>query len=175
ELILEPVTIPVIFDDCETTTITNTIVAENDGLLAYPISIAYTIFPPDGSAQINITNTYNSGPEFELDATQIIDLYNDQIFDIEIIAEDACGNTATLIDEIDPNPLVTMFSTEGYCGKNLNVQVLHFLPSYSIEFTEAPDCFDPAVFNEDFPDNFSSSNSLFGLEEQAVPYGTYTV
>src|SRR5690606_34631130 len=52
ELILEPVTIPVIFDDCETTTITNTIAAENDGLLAYPISISYTIFPPDGSAQI---------------------------------------------------------------------------------------------------------------------------
>lgn len=175
ELVLGNVTLPVIFDSCDTTPITNVISAENDGALAYPISITYTIFPPDSSAQINISNTYNSGSEFELDATQIIGLYDDEIFEIEIEAVDACGNTTSLTDEIDPNPSVTIRATEGYCGKNLNVEVVHFLPPYSMEFTEAPDGFDPAAFNENFPDAFTTSINLFAQEELAVPYGTYTV
>lgn len=174
-LLLEPLSLPSIFTTCNAATITNTISVEEDEALTYPITVTYTIYPPDGTAPLTVSNTYTIGPEFELDATQTIALYGNQIFDIDIVVVDACGHTITLNDEVNPNPLVDMYDTEGYCGKNLNVQVVHFMPPYSIEFTEAPEEFNPTIFNENYPDNFTTTTTIFGLVDQAVPYGNYTI
>src|SRR5690606_16033645 len=101
-LLLEPLSLPSIFTTCNAATITNTISVEEDEALTYPITVTYTIYPPDGTAPLTVSNTYTIGPEFELDATQTIALYGNQIFDIDIVAVDACGHTITLNDEVNP-------------------------------------------------------------------------
>jgi len=168
-------TLPTVFDNCDELTITNTLTAQTDGMLIYPFTLTYTIFPPDGSVPITFSQIYNSGSEVELAATETIDSYGDEIFDIEIVAEDPCGNIVSITNTIDPNPTIIMTPVAGFCGKNLNIQVAHFVPPYTMEFTQAPPDFDPTDFNEGFPGPYAAPITTFGQEELAVPYGTYSV
>lgn len=169
------ISLPTILDSCDAVTITNTLVADDDGVLAYPITIDYTITPPDGSPPISFSQTYNSGPESELDASELIDMYGDQVFNVQLIATDLCGNVKLSNNEVDPNPEVRLLTYQGFCGLNLDLQVRHFLPPYTIEFTQAPADFNPIAFNEDFPGPFTESNTSFEQADAAVPYGEYTV
>lgn len=172
---LGPVSLPTIFENCDEITITNTITAENQGELAYPISINYTVLPPDGSPPISFSHTYNSGPESQLSATETIEVYDEQVFNIEIVAEDNCGRIVTIVNEIDPNPKVAISTSPGFCGMNLKIQVTRFMPPYTLEFTQAPSGFDPAAYNPDFPGPFTSANTTFLQEDSGVPYGSYSV
>jgi len=173
--IINPVELPAVLDNCEETTITHPIIAENEGVLAYPISISYTIYPPDGSSPVSFSTTYDDGPETQLDASETIGIYGDQFFDIEIVAEDLCGNSVSLAEEIDPNPKVVILPTAGYCGSNLNIQVKHFLPPYTLQFTETTSDFEPAAFNEDYDGTYTTNFVFFGQEDASVPYGIYSV
>lgn len=172
---LGPITLPTILNNCNEVDISNNITAQNQGALAYPISLGYTIFPPDGSTPITLSQSYASGPTSQLTATETITIFGNQIFDVQVVVQDQCGRTITRTFQVDPSPKVLMTTTAGFCGKNLNVQVSNFVPPYSIQFTEAPAEFDPAALNEDFPGPFTSPITSFGQEELAVPYGTYTV
>ncbi|MEZ4802999.1 MAG: T9SS type B sorting domain-containing protein [Gelidibacter sp.] len=174
-LILGGTSLPTLLDNCDEVDITNVITAQNEGSLAYPISINYTIFPPDGSPSINSSHTYTTGPEFELQATQTVGIYGSQLFDIQIVATDNCGNTISITNQIDPNPMVIISTDPGFCGKNLNIKVVHFLPPYTMEFTEAPIDFDPEALNDIFPGPYTNSVNIFGQEDASVPYGVYTV
>ena len=172
---IDPVELPSVLANCEETTITNPIIAENEGMLAYPITVSYTVYPPDGSTPVNYSTTYNSGPEMELEVSETISIFDEQLFDIDIVAEDLCGNVVSITEEIDPNPNVDIITTEGFCGKNFNVTVKHFLPPYTLEFTEAPSDFEPSAFNEDIDGTYNTGVVAFGQEDASVPYGVYSV
>ena len=175
QYVLGPLSMPSLYENCDEATITNNISALNEGLLSYPISVSYTITPPDGSPVISFTHNYSTGPESQLAAVETIDLYGNDIFSIEIVTQDGCGHTITRTYQVDPNPSVSIVTSAGYCGKNMSVQVRRVLPPYTLEFTDAPDGFDPTAFNGDFPGPFSLTSVVFGQEEAGVPYGSYTV
>ncbi len=172
---LGPTTLPGIFTSCDEVDITNVVTPELEGTLAYPITIDYIIFPPDGSTPITFSQTYNSSPETQLIATEIIGIFDDEPFDIQVTVEDQCGQILTITNEINPNPIVSLLTTPGYCGKNLNVQVSHYLPPYTIEFIEVPNGFDPTEFNTMYPGPYTEPTAIFGNADEGVPYGTYSV
>ncbi len=175
DLILGPISLSTIFENCNEVAITNIITTENQGTLVFPISVNYTIYPPDGGTPINSSRIYDNGPEFELSVTQIVALYDEQVFDIEITVEDICGNIISRIEQIDPNPIVEMYTTDGDCGRNLNVDVTNFVPPYTMEFIQSPSEFNPQTYNPVYPGPFTTSNSVFGETNNGVPIGIYTV
>lgn len=173
--LLDSIVQPDVLDNCDETTITNLIMAGNEGILAYPISVYYTIYPPDGAAEINFSQTYDTGSEVQLEATETIALYGNQIFDVEILAQDQCSNSVSILEAINPNPKVSMTATPSFCGDNLNINVTNILPPYTLEFTEAPTDFDVSA-NSDNPDGiYTELNISFGQSDSSLPYGTYSV
>ncbi|MFK7833195.1 MAG: T9SS type B sorting domain-containing protein [Winogradskyella sp.] len=164
-----------VLDNCTEVTITNVIAAGNGGGLVYPISVNYVIFPPDDSTPLTFEQTYQTGADLELEATETIANYEDQSFEIEVIVEDQCGNMVSVINVIDPNPQVNMSMVASFCGFNLNINVTNVLPPYTLEFTEAPEGFDPLAHNNSTDGIYTESNISFGEEDSSLPFGMYSV
>ena len=166
---------PDIVNNCEETTIASVITADNESVLAYPISVNYTSSLLDGSESISFTQTYDSGPDTQLELAETIVNYNDQIFEIEIVVEDQCGTTMSLIELIDPNPEVIMNIIPGLCGSNLIINVSNILPPYTLEFIEAPSDFDPLDYNDNVDGIYTNLLISFGDTDTSLPFGTYEV
>ncbi|MGC1471279.1 MAG: T9SS type B sorting domain-containing protein [Psychroserpens sp.] len=172
---LGAVELPDVLENCIEITLTNVITTENSGVLSYPFVVNYTVFPPDGSMTLSYSSVYESGAETELIATQLLPVFDDQIFDIEIAAQDRCGNSMLISQEIDPNPKVNMITTAGACGNNFNIQVENFLPPYNLEFIEAPMSFTDPGTNQDPDGTYSVSLLSFGQNDTSLPLGFYSV
>jgi gliding motility-associated-like protein len=166
---------PNIINSCEETTISHVITAGNGAILSYPLSVNYTISLLDGSEAITFSQTYGSGPEMELEITEIVSNYDDQIFQIEIIVEDDCGDVVTNTEIINPNPQVNMSPASTVCGMNLIITVSSVLPPYTLEFIEAPNDFDPLDYNDNVDGVYTESAISFEQEDIGLPYGTYSV
>uniref|UniRef100_UPI004049FBB3 T9SS type B sorting domain-containing protein n=1 Tax=Gelidibacter sp. TaxID=2018083 RepID=UPI004049FBB3 len=175
ELEISGVSQPVIYDSCSEMVITNTITTLSDSPIVYPLTVTYTIFPPDGSANQTIIQTVTSGTSSGFEISQLLSLYGDLTFSINISILDTCGNVFDTDAIIDPNPKVNMFTTDGFCGPFLNVIINGYLPPYTLNFTEVPIGFNPVDFNTEYPGPFSTSITTYGTEEDEVPYGNYSV
>lgn len=168
-------TLPVIYNSCTEVEITNTFSALSESPIIYPLTITYTIFPPDGSPEITIIEEITSGPAQGFSISQNIAAYGEQVFTVHIQVTDSCNNVFERESVIDPNPKVMLFSVEAYCGKSLKLIINNFSPPYQINFTEAPDGFNPVDYNADYPGPFNENLTVFEIEDTPVPYGTYTI
>jgi len=165
---------PDIIVNCEETTINYSIVADNGATLSYPLSVDYTVSLLDGSESASTTSTYNSGSENILEITENLENFNDQIFEVEIVVRDNCGNTLVATETINPNPEVDLILIPGGCSSNLIVDVVNVLPPFTLEFVEAPDEFDPSDFNDN-EGVYSELTILFEQIDAGLPNGVYSV
>jgi len=172
---LGAITLPVIYDNCDEATISNTLTTTNNGILAYPITMAYVINPPDGSPAISFSQTYANGPESELEVSELVQLYGNQEFSVQITAQDVCGNTEILNTIVNPNPILVAYPSPSECGIDLNVQVSQFLPPLTFQFIQSPNGFDPETYNSSYPGPFSGPLVTFHNTAIGVPYGNYTL
>ncbi len=175
DITIEQSVLPVVYSSCSEIEITNSINAPPENPIIYPLTITYTIYPPDGSPEIVIVEEMTSGPELQFNISQSIMTFGEETFTVNITITDACNNVFERDNEIDPNPKVMLFPTEAYCGKFLNLIVNNFLPPYQVEFIEAPEDFIPSVFNEEYPGPYNNNVVVFETEGNPVPYGTYTI
>ncbi|RZK12429.1 MAG: T9SS type B sorting domain-containing protein [Flavobacterium sp.] len=175
-LTIAPVTLPVIYDSCTTAVASNVITSATGTQIIYPLTITYTIHPPDGSTDQIITNIVTSGPSDTLELSQPLTLYGDQIFDVEILILDNCGNEFQLSDAIDPNPEVELSLRDAPCSAHYFTLLINgFSPPYTITFTDPPVGFDPAVYNPLSALPATVEVMDFGDEENPVPIGNYVV
>lgn len=165
---------PNVLNSCEETTINHIITASNGGVLSYPITIDYTISLMDGSASISFSQTYENGAEMQLEITDTVSNYDDQVFRIEIIVQDACGDTVINTEVINPNPQVSLTPVMSVCGSDLIIVVANIVPPYILEFIEAPSEFDPSDYNDN-EGVYTESVVVFQQEDTGLPYGTYSV
>ncbi|MBR9914216.1 MAG: T9SS type B sorting domain-containing protein [Algicola sp.] len=172
---INPSTLPVVYDSCDEVTITNIFSAPPQNPILYPLTVTYTIIPPDGAPEIIIVEELTSGPSQTFNMSQTVMTYGDASFTVHISITDSCDNVFERDNTIDPNPSVQLFPTEAYCGKSLNLIVNHFLPPYQVDFIEAPSDFNPVDYNEDYPGPFFNSVTTFEAQDMPVPYGSYTV
>ncbi|MEN8886631.1 MAG: hypothetical protein ABF246_09585, partial [Winogradskyella sp.] len=166
---------PILLTNCNQTTITHLITAGSGSVLAYPITVNYTISLLDGTGAVSFSETISSGPETAIELTQTFNNYDDQVFQIEIIVEDLCGVTVSNIQQIDPNPQVVIIPTVGLCGNNINISVSSVLPPYTLEFTEFPDGFLATDYNANTDGVFTESEIVYGNQNTSMPYGIYSV
>ncbi len=162
---------------CTSVEVLNTITPTPGTSIIYPLSIVYTIHPPDGSTDIVISEVINSGSADSLELLQNITLFGNDPFSYDIVVTDNClFSFFRLGNQINPNPSVVISATPNPCGeKRLNISVSNFTPPYTIDFIDAPSGFVPADFNPGHLGNFSAPLAIYGSDTNPVPHGFYKV
>lgn len=167
--------LPEIYSSCDFVEIINHITSNTSAPILYPLLIKYTVFAPDESIAQNLTQSIASGPADVLELFQNINLFDNQLFSIEIEVTDNCNNIFVEEFIIDPNPKVALQQQTAECGELFfTITVQNYLPPFTINFTE-PAEFNPILFNAVYPGPFSSSAITFGSTENTVPFGNYQV
>ncbi len=160
---------------CSTLTASNALSSES-GSLNYPLTITYTIYPPDGTASYNITQTVNSGLPNSHIATQVMPSFAAQEFQYDIVVVDNCGGVFIKSGNTIKSLLSASLGTSvALCGTYfLKLNVRGFVAPYNVAFTASPSGFNPSNFNVNYP-TFTSNNNSFGTATNGVPFGIYTV
>lgn len=163
--------------DCDTVTVTNTITYGENVAISYPVTIEYVLTPSNGNPPTTIVQTYESGDPVELSMTQTFPT-DDSEYTYSIKITDNC-NYQYSKDGIVLNTELSISATPNVilpCGEHfIAVNVINFKPPYTLNFTQAPDEFNPAAFNAVYPGPFTEASSLYGDKEHPVPTGDYEV
>lgn len=162
---------------CNTVLISNTITPSLNDDIPYPLSVEFTVFPPDGSTPITVTTSIASGSPDSMDAEAIIPFYYGQSYTYTIKITDPCGAVYTL-----PNNVVNaeIFSAMGPVNAPcqqfyLTTAVYNYVAPITITFDEFPDGFDPVAFNPGHPGPFVANVNDYGSDDQPVPFGFYAI
>ena len=156
---------------CNSISIKNVISVSGIVPPTYPLTFIYTIYPPDGSTPIIVTQTITSGAS----VTATIPFYNGQPYSYTVSTTDPCGETVTRTGVIEDALAVLQSPEIALCGEFfLKVFTTKFLGPYTMEFLAAPPGFDPAALNPNYP-TFSDATIKFGSFTAPVPSGTYSV
>jgi gliding motility-associated-like protein len=161
---------------CDSITATSTVSANESGSISYPLTIKYTIHPPDGAADYVITKRINSGELQMVEVSQILPLYGDDRYLYDIKVTDACGNVFVKNENlVNPKPKVRLTFKLGNCGgKYLKVSMSNYKAPLQINLTSTAD-FDPILFNPMHPGPFDGDETTYGSETNPVPAGDYVI
>jgi len=165
---------------CDLITVAHDLTTTEEDMEAQtPITVKYTVYPPDGSSPFVYTHTLTElvdGP----DVSQVIPFYYDTPYYYDLEVTDACGNSYNKDNNLVHQRLTVTgnYGNAGCPGKFLQITVRKFVAPYTITFTQ-PQGFDPAAYNADHPGPFFTDVTSYGREDGdlpgiAVPYGNYS-
>ena len=166
---------PLIANSCNNIEVLNNISPTPGTNLVYPITVVYTIHPPNNAPNIISTQTYSSGLPELLVLSKIFPVGNES-YTFDLSVTDNCQkNALSLANSIDPNPKVILSDNLSKCGRLLTVSVSNFSPDYSITFLNSPSGFSPNSLNPLQLGPFSSPSTDYGDATHQVPFGSYQV
>ena len=167
----------IITTGCNSVIITNTVSYPEGAAFSYPLTITYTIHPPNGAPDETETFVINEGDSNQLELTHQFDISNGEVYTYDIQIVNSCGNQyGNTGMTVDPQPLVAHILTETGCGQYyLTVNVTNFSPPFTVNIQSTAPGFDPGSYNAQHPGPFSESVILYGSETLPVPEGTYDV
>src|SRR5690606_20285411 len=148
----------------------NILTVPNGNIIAYPLTVEHTVFPPSGSPII-INNTIGSGNPFAGSVTALIPYFNAQTYSYNIKITDACGN----IYHSNGNVVLEEFSVSlstppvGCNDKKLVVSVSNYIGPFTVNFISAPAGFDPGIYNGQHPGPFSPDATYYNASTQLLP------
>ncbi|PWA07209.1 T9SS type B sorting domain-containing protein [Flavobacterium psychrotolerans] len=161
---------------CNFTVATNTITPAAGTIIGYPLSIQYTVHPPNGDPDIIIINSLNTGNPNTQDLSETIPLYLNQNYSYDLSIKDICGKT--YLKNFVPNQAIILKTTliDLECNQNyFMLSTTNFTPPYTLNFTNAPAGFNPNSFNANYPGPFNTEDVDFGNATNPTPKGDYTV
>lgn len=161
---------------CNFTVATNTITPAAGTVIGYPLSIQYTVHPPNGDPDIIINNSLNTGNPNTQELSETIPLYLNQNYSYDLSIKDICGKT--YLKNFVPNQAITLKATviDLECNQNyFMLSTTNFTPPYTLNFTNAPVGFNPSAFNANYPGPFNTEDVDFGSATNPTPKGDYTV
>lgn len=163
--------------DCNFISVANTISSSAGSSISYPITIKYTIHPPNGSPDIVIIDVINSGDPSELEMQHNMATYNDLQFSYDIEVTDNCNITYISSGQVvNPSPTIDYVTTPTPCGKKyLELNVLNYVAPYTIVFSNTPSGFNPSQFNAQHPGPFANPHIIYGDDNNTLPEGNYTI
>ncbi|MGV3461324.1 MAG: T9SS type B sorting domain-containing protein [Flavobacterium sp.] len=163
--------------DCGLISVSNTITSPEGSGISYPITVQYTIHPPDGTPDIVLVETLPTGNASSIDVEHIIATYGGQPFTYAVMVTDNCGSVFTKLGlQVDPNPKIEYGAIPTPCGqKYLKLTVSNYIAPYQLTFTDAPAGFDPALFNTEHPGPFAVSFLQYGSDENPLPEYAYKI
>ncbi|WP_299100927.1 T9SS type B sorting domain-containing protein [uncultured Winogradskyella sp.] len=161
-------------NNCDETTINQTITASSGSQLSYPITVDYTINFSDGNETTSYSQTYDDGSETELEISTTVTNFGDQTFTVDTVVQDGCGDVVASSEVVNPNPVINLSTVTNICGDDLIIVISNMVPPYSLEFTEAPMEFNPSDYNDN-EGVYTESVISFEQEDLGLPYGVYEV
>lgn len=162
---------------CDLITVSHTINIQAGYYIAYPLTFTYTVYPPDGSLPLIVTNVLTETPgavdEF---ITLITDLpYFEDAYTYNLVGTDVCGTEYVRNGNIINRQLsLQLQQVPVLCGnKNLKMRFLDYRLPITVAFLSSPAGFDPYAYSAQHP----TFNGLpvYGSPTNGVPYGNYTV
>lgn len=162
--------------NCNLVIVTNTLTPSAGTVLGYPLAISYAIHPPNGGATINLNSNVVNGNPISQNVSITMPNYINQIYDYDIAITDACGSVYTQNFIIDNNVGLINSTVVLDCNQNFfELIASSFTPPYSLNFTSAPAGFNPNAFNASYPGPYSQATTVFGSNNNVVPFGNYSV
>lgn len=162
---------------CSTIFISNTMTPSASGSLLYPILAQYTIFPPDGSQPISITNTITSGNPASQEIKTIIPFYYDQSYTYNLTLTDPCNNVFVLNDIVVNQKLNAYIGPAiAACGNYyLAITATNYKAPLTLTFLSTPAGFNPVDLNSNYPGPYQGVPINFGDYDNPVPFGNYSL
>jgi gliding motility-associated-like protein len=166
---------PIIASSCNNITVANAITPSAGTNLAYPLTVVYTIHPPNNAPNIISSQVFTTGPSDLLNLSKDFPVGNES-YTFDLSVSDNCNrNTISLGNIIDPNPKVAISDKVSKCGKFLTVAISNFSPNYTVSFLVAPSNFVATTLNSVYPGPFASASNDYGDLNNSVPFGFYQV
>lgn len=158
---------------CDSILVSNGVTLES-GTISYPLTVEYTIHVP-GEDDIITTEFYESGAPDSIAVSTELPLIEGVSYDITIT--NGCGDTvSSSANSLDPEISAVLSTGNGECGdKFLRLNTSKFFNSYTIEYLNVPEGFNPADYFPNPNGPFSQGSLQFGDEENPVPFGIYEV
>lgn len=156
---------------CNSITINNSFSIDSGGVIPYPLTFTYTIYPPNGGPAVIIVKTVTSGTN----VSAVIPYYNGVPYNYTVSTTGVCGTEITLSGEIDKKLTVSQSPVPAPCDEFfLNVNVSNFIGPYTLSFITAPAGFIPGNFSAQFP-TYNAPNITFGSIGNSMPGGIYKI
>ncbi len=149
--------------------------AQPNGLIAFPVTITYKVYPPGGGAATLFTDVMPTGESYNYISKEI-PYYYGQYYTYDILITDACGTTYERLNlginqELGLQLSKFTNSCEGYF---IQLYVTNDVVPLTIEFLSAPAGFNPSEFNLSHPVS-NESQIAYGNYDNPLPFGSYTI
>jgi gliding motility-associated-like protein len=160
---------------CDSITVGNPLSVPPGSIIAWPLQVEYTIYPPTGSP-IVLNNTQPSGPPFSGTVAYVIPFYHNQQYSYDIKVTDNCGNEYFVANNIMNKKLeVTVSAPPVGCNdKKLVIKPNNFVGPFTVSFLSAPVGFNPSTYNSSHPGPFTPDATYYNPSVQLLP-GFYQV
>lgn len=173
----QPILEDVYSGDCDSVTITNTLTYPEGTVISYPITVTYTIYPPGGAPAQVVTMDFTDGAPSFLEFVNEFPVAAGETYTYDLVVTNSCGiqfgNSGMTVN---PAPEITYSLPPLPCAHYyLTLDVAHYMPPFTFNFSEMPAGFNPAAFNAAYPGPFAEGPVAFGGESMPVPEGDYTV
>lgn len=153
---------------CGTTAASHTFSAPSGTVLAYPLTVVLTLFPPTG-APIVYTQTIASGPPTGYNFSEQIALYANQGYNYNLQVTDACGNGYSA------NSVPAASSTTPTAIPSTSIVNCQIVTSILISFVQTVILVSaPPAYPNALPHNYTPGISNAMITIGNLPYGTYT-
>ncbi len=163
--------------DCNTMAASFTINAIITNPFVYPLTIVFTVLPPNSATPIVYNQTITSGSGLVETVNLNIPFFNNQSYNYNIKVTDGCGKIKDLPNSIILKKLTLSLSTQplNSCFKQINLNLCNFIAPYTVNFITTPAGFNPTTYNSSHPGPFSSSTSYISTNTSVIPDGLYVI
>ena len=160
---------------CNTITVGNPLSVPEGSIIAWPLQVEYTVYPPSGSP-IVLNNTQPSGQQFTGTLGYAIPFYHNQQYSYDVKVTDNCGNVYNLNGNIVNKKLEVSVhvSPVGCNDKKIVITPSNFVGPFTVNFLQAPAGFNPTTYNLGHPGPFTPDATYFNPNVQLLP-GHYEV
>jgi gliding motility-associated-like protein len=161
-------------ETCDQIEIVNNFFSTGTGVIFFPVTMVYTVYPPGGGTPTVVTTVVPSGSNVENMIGVNIPFYNNQAYSYNLTITDACGNVFTLSNNVINTKFdADMTQAEENCNRFLTLGVACFVAPYTVTFNSAPAGFNPSLYNPQHP-TFSEAPVSYGSSANPVPDGLYS-
>ena len=141
-------------------------------VIAFPLNFTLTVIPPGGGTPISFNQIISSGSQI----SHLIPFYEDQLYQVNLQAIDACGNIYNRSDVINQKFYFLASTPSLNCTDlQLVIEPKFYVSPYTVEFLSFPLGFNPSIYNSNHPGPFSLGELLYGSEGNSFPEGNYTI
>lgn len=161
---------------CNSTDINQIITPAVGTVIAYPLTLQYTIHPPTGGSDILINQIITSGDLFSLPIFANFPVYTNQNYTCDLLITDGCNMHFTynyiINTTLNLSVSIIVLPCDSYY---FTLNTTNFTSTYTLNFTSFPTGFNPILFNSIYPGPFSTNMTDFGSPTNTVPLGDYEV